>query len=101
MACASILCGKSLGIAPGATLHYFGVPDDANNTYNYCLALEELLKVNAQLPPRERIKAVSISDAISRQNPDIYKKWQELVQEATEKYFRKNAKAAYKWITRS
>ena len=85
MACSSILCGKSLGVAPGAILHYFAVPDDANNTYNYCLALEELLKVNAQLPPREKIKVVSISDGISRQNPDIYKKWQELVQEANEK----------------
>jgi len=49
MACASILCGKNLGVAPGVTLHYFAVPDDGNNTYNYCLALEELLKVNAQL----------------------------------------------------
>ncbi len=34
MACASILCGKSLGIAPESTLHYFGVPDDGNNSYN-------------------------------------------------------------------
>lgn len=80
IACASILCGKTLGIAPGATLHYFAVPDDGNNSYNYCLALEELLRINAELPAGKRIRAVSISDGISRQNPDVYKKWQELVQ---------------------
>jgi len=84
MACASILGGKTLGIAPGATLHYFAVPDDGNNSYNYCLALEELLRINAELPPGKRIRAVSISDGISRQNPDVYKKWQELVQKANE-----------------
>lgn len=84
IACASILCGKTLGIAPGATLHYFAVPDDGNNSYNYCLALEELLKINAELPASRRIRAVSISDGISRQNPTVYKKWQELVRKATE-----------------
>ena len=82
IACASILCGKNLGVAPGATLHYFAVPNDGNNSYNYCLALEELLKVNTKLPARKKIRAVSISDGISRQNPEIYNKWQELVQRA-------------------
>jgi hypothetical protein len=85
IACASILCGKTLGIAPGATLYYFAVPDDGNNSYNYCLALEELLKINAALPARKRIRAVSISDGISRQDPAVYNKWQELVRKATEK----------------
>ena len=82
IACASILCGKSLGIAPEATLHYFAVPDDANNSYNYCLALEKLLEINAKLPEGKKIRAVSISDAISRKDPEIYKKWQHLVQRA-------------------
>jgi hypothetical protein len=82
IACASILCGKSLGITPEATLHYFAVPDDGNNSYNYCLALEELLKINAELPPGKKIRAVSISDAISRRDTDIYKKWQDLAQKA-------------------
>jgi hypothetical protein len=85
IACASILCGKTLGIAPGAILHYFAVPDDGNNSYNYCLALEELLKINAELPASKRIRAVSISDGISRQDPAVYNKWQELVRKATEK----------------
>jgi hypothetical protein len=82
IACASILCGKSLGIAPEATLHYFAVPDDGNNSYNYCLALEKLLEINTKLPEGKKIRAVSISDAISRKDPEIYKKWQHLVQRA-------------------
>ncbi len=82
IACASILGGKNIGIAPGAILHYFAVPDDGNNSYNYCLALEELLKVNTKLPAREKIRAVSISDGISRKDPEIYKRWQELIQKA-------------------
>jgi len=84
IACASILCGKSLGIAPEATLHYFAVPDDGNNSYNYCLALEKLLEINTELPAGKKIRAVSISDAISRKDPEIYKKWQNLVQRANE-----------------
>jgi len=84
ISCASILCGKTLGIAPQATLHYFAVPDDGNNSYNYCLALEELLEVNAKLPKEKKIRAVSISDGISRKNPDIYKRWEALVHKAQE-----------------
>jgi len=84
MACASILCGETLGVAPDATLHYFAVPDDARNSYNYCLALEELLRVNAELPDGEKIRAVSISDGISRKNTEIYERWQGLLQKAEE-----------------
>jgi hypothetical protein len=84
MACASILCGETLGVAPDATLHYFAVPDDARNSYNYCLALEELLRVNAKLPDGEKIRAVSISDGISRKDTEIYERWQGLLQKAEE-----------------
>lgn len=84
MACASILCGSTLGIAPEATLHYFAVPDDARNSYNYCVALEELLKVNSQLPQGQKIRAVSISDAINRKDPEVYAKWQGLDEKAAE-----------------
>lgn len=84
IACASILCGETLGVAPGATLYYFAVPDDARNSYNYCLALEELLKVNAGLSESQKIKAVSISDAISRKDVEIYTRWNELRRRAEE-----------------
>jgi len=84
ISCASILCGKTLGVAPDATLHYFAVPDDARNSHNYCLALEELLRVNAELPEKNKIRAVSISDGISRKDADIYEKWQGLLQKARE-----------------
>jgi hypothetical protein len=84
ISCASILCGATLGVAPKATLHYFSVPDDARNSYNYCLALEELLRVNAELPEGEKIKAVSISDGISRKDAEIYDRWQGLLKRAEE-----------------
>jgi subtilisin family serine protease len=84
ISCASILCGKNLGVAPEATLHYFAVPDDARNSYNYCLALEKLLQINAELPAGEKIRAVSISDGISRKEAEIYERWQGLRQKAGE-----------------
>ena len=40
IACASILCGKSCGVAPEAKLYYFAGPDDARNFYNFCQAME-------------------------------------------------------------
>jgi len=53
IACASILCGKTTGVAPDTKLYYFAVADDANYTYSYCLALEKLLAVNDTLPENQ------------------------------------------------
>lgn len=77
-ACASVLAGQTLGVAPGAQIHYFAVPDDGRNTANYCLALEELLKVNAGLAPGGKIRIVTISDGIDRQDAALFQRWQEL-----------------------
>lgn len=54
IACAPILCGKTVGVAPDAELYYFAVPDDGNNSCNYCLTLEKLLKVNDTLQENKK-----------------------------------------------
>ncbi|HWI53193.1 MAG TPA: S8 family serine peptidase [Symbiobacteriaceae bacterium] len=45
-AAASVLAGKNVGVAPGATLYYFAVPDNGENMSNYAVAMEELLEVS-------------------------------------------------------
>ncbi len=63
ISCASILAGRSCGVAPEATLHYFSVPDVAGDRFvSYSRAIDELLAVNETLPAAEKIRVVSISD---------------------------------------
>ncbi|HEY3368344.1 MAG TPA: S8 family serine peptidase [Symbiobacteriaceae bacterium] len=61
-AVASILAGKTVGVAPAATLYYFAVPDNGQNIANYLAAMAKLLALNETLPPAERIRVVNISD---------------------------------------
>jgi serine protease AprX len=62
IACASILAGKTCGVAPEASLYYFAVPDNGQNFLNYSAAVERLVKTNQDLPSDEKIRLVSISD---------------------------------------
>lgn len=84
IACASILCGKNCGVAPDARLYYFSVPDDGNNSYNYCLAMEKLIEINVYLPEDKKIRVVSISDGISRKDKKIFETWNEIMKKAKE-----------------
>jgi hypothetical protein len=64
-ALASLLVGKETGVAPGADLYYFGIPDcvDADLRSDYaCLAegLTRLQTFNEQLPPERKIRVVVI-----------------------------------------
>lgn len=61
MATASILTGNTVGVAPGAFLHYYAVPDDQNGFKNYVVALDQIVKRNATLPKEQRIRVVSVS----------------------------------------
>jgi len=83
--CASILCGKNVGVAPDAKLYYFSVPDDGNNTYNYCLALDKLNSINDTLPESEKIRIVSISDDIRKNDKEVFNRWVELAEKAKKK----------------
>jgi Subtilase family len=81
ISCASVLCGETCGVAPGATVHYFAVPDDARNTYNYCLAMDRLIEVNQGLSAEQKIRAVSISD-MPHGNEKTMTMWREALDKA-------------------
>lgn len=72
---ASILAGRTCGVAPGADIYYIGshlialeegAKPDA--TY-YARAIEMLLEVNARLPRERRIRVISISAGWGEENP--------------------------------
>jgi serine protease AprX len=69
IACASILAGKSVGVAPDATIHYFAVPDVGKNFHFYSIAADKIITVNESLGDGEKIRVVSISDGIGRDDP--------------------------------
>ena len=79
------MCGKTIGVAPDATLFYFAVPDDNNKPYNYCLALEKLISINDTLPESKKIRIVSISDDIYKKDKEAYNKWIVLAEKAEER----------------
>lgn len=85
-ATASILAGKTVGVAPGATLYYFAVPDNGQNISNYSAAMEKLFALNATLPPAERIQVVSISDGYNESmlgRADV-QQWAAMIKKAEE-----------------
>ena len=71
LVCASLLCGKTTGVAPDAKLVYFStgfgpVTIDENgkehfSAQNDIMALRKILAMNAELPDDKKISAVSIS----------------------------------------
>ncbi|HSG82699.1 MAG TPA: S8 family serine peptidase, partial [Gemmatimonadota bacterium] len=69
IACASILAGRTVGVAPEATIHYFATPDVGENFHYYSIAVDSIIAVNRSLPEAERIRLVSISDGMGRDNP--------------------------------
>lgn len=81
MACASILCGKTCGVAPGAKLYYFAVPDNGENFDNYTEAMDALIALNESLPEKNKVRLVSISDGL-RLGDSKWEKWRETTQKA-------------------
>lgn len=59
-AVASIFTGVN-GVAPGAHLYYFAVPDNQQTYAGYAKAVEKLLEVQETLEEKNKIKVVSIS----------------------------------------
>ena len=56
---AGILAGKD-GVAPGAHLYYFAVPDDAEPYARLAEAMNRLLEVNSRLPDGRKIRVVAV-----------------------------------------
>ena len=83
IACASIMCGTECGVVPDAELYYIAIPDDVRDVYNYCLAIDKLVDINASLPEEKKIQAVSISHYVARSdNPEELERWAAAVNKA-------------------
>lgn len=70
ISCASILTGRTCGVAPKADLYYMAVPDVGRNFFYYTLAMGELIKINRRLPQGRKVRIVSISDGIAPDDKD-------------------------------
>lgn len=84
MTAASILAGATTGVAPESTLYYFATPDVGTAFSYFTRVLEQILTLNAQLPPEQRIRVVSLSQGFSQarmDEPDI-KLWVDTVRKA-------------------
>ncbi len=79
ISCASLIAGRSCGVAPGASLYYFAVPDNGQNAANYCRAMDELIAFNRTLPDGKKIRLASISDAIGE---DAWERWRKVLEQA-------------------
>lgn len=81
LACASILAGKTCGVANDAKLYYFATPDLWNKPAYYIKAVNKIIEINKSLPKNEKIKIVSISDGVDKKS-SYYNKWQQTVKKA-------------------
>jgi len=80
-AVASIAVGKTCGVAPKASLHYFAVDRLKSDNQPYCDVIHKLIKLNRNRGVSEQIRVVSISDGgFSRQANFNY--WQETLSKA-------------------
>ena len=89
---ASILAGRTCGVAPEAEIYYVGShnfdvsPADNStlpNSTHYAMAINKLLEVNARLSPGKKIRVISISAGWSPKNRG-FKAMNKAVQRATE-----------------
>lgn len=82
LACASILAGKTCGVAKDSKLYYFSTPDVGKDRFTgYIDAINKIIEMNESLPKEEKIKIVSVSDGIGEKDKN-YSKWQETIKKA-------------------
>lgn len=62
-AVASVLAGLHIGVAPGVTLYYWPISSKSRDQGQFADALSGVVRQNQQIPPEQRIRAVSISTA--------------------------------------
>lgn len=80
-AVASLLVGKTCGVAPAAYLHYWAEPSWKRDYQYRCAALEQIIEYNKEKTPSERIRVVSVSKGFSRDEPNL-DRWKDLLDEA-------------------
>jgi subtilisin family serine protease len=82
LACASILAGRTCGVAKEAKLYYFSTPDVGEDRHiGYIDAINKIIEMNKSLSKEEKIRIVSISDGIGEKDKN-YSKWQETIKKA-------------------
>lgn len=81
MACASILAGKTCGVASGAKLYYFATPDSRDRQEYYMKAIDKIIEMNKSFSKDQKIRIVSISDGVKEKGKS-YSKWQETIKKA-------------------
>jgi len=60
-AVASLLVGRSVGVAPGAALHYFALDFARLTPERLAAAIDHVVDRNDALPPAERVRLLSVS----------------------------------------
>jgi hypothetical protein len=78
---ASILVGKTCGVAPGAILHYWAEPSWKGDYKYRCIALEQIIQYNRGKTKSEQIRVVSISKGFSPSEPNL-DRWKALLEKA-------------------
>ena len=78
---ASLLVGKTCGTAPGAILHFWGVPSWRRDYQYWCRALEQILKYNKDKKKSEQIRVLSVSKVLDPREPNL-DQWKALLAKA-------------------
>jgi len=78
---ASILVGKTCGVAPGAILHYWAEPSWKGDYKYRCIALEQIIRYNREKTKSEQIRIVSVSKGFSLSEPNL-DRWKTLLEKA-------------------
>ena len=80
-AVASLLVGKTCGVAPGAILHFWAEPSWKGDYKYRCIALEQIIQYNKGKEKSEQIRILSVSKGFSRGEPNL-DRWKALLEEA-------------------
>ena len=78
---ASILVGKTCGVAPEAVLHYWAEPSWKGDYKYRCIALEQIIQFNKGKEKSEQIRVVSISKGFSPSEANL-DRWKALLEKA-------------------
>jgi hypothetical protein len=80
-AVASLLVGKTCGVAPGAILHFWAEPSWKGDYQYRCIALEQIIQYNKGREKSEQIRIVSVSKGIGPGEPNV-DRWKALLGKA-------------------
>jgi len=83
-AVASILAGKTCGVAPEVNLHYWAQPSWKQDYQYRCDALRQILNYNKGKPSYIQIRTVSVSKGFSKNELNL-EQWKALLAEAKQK----------------